>query len=73
MILIDAKFITIFKPATNIFSTSYSYFLDSIRLFYTQVTDCLYDTFMTAIHAPGFDWKNYKLLYINVYFNMLNF
>jgi len=41
--------------AANIFSTSYSDFLDSFRIVYTQVTDCLYDTFMTSIRSPGFN------------------
>jgi len=72
-ILIDARFATIFKSATNIFSTSYSYFLDPFRLIYAQVTDCLYDTFMTAINPPGFNSKNYKSLYLNVYSNVINF
>ena len=40
--------------AANIFSISYSYFLDSIRIVYAQVTDCVYDTFVTRICPPGF-------------------
>ena len=42
-----------YTRAVNIFSMSYSSFLDSIRIVYAQVTDCVYDTFMTPICPSG--------------------
>ena len=57
----------------NIYSMSYGYFLDSIRIVYAQVTDCVYDTFMTSIYPSAFKLKNYKLLYLKNYLYMINF
>ena len=67
------RFVISYMLSVNIFSTSYSEFLDSFRIFYTQVTECFYDTFWTSIYFHGFNYKKHKLLYLKVYFNMINF